>query len=64
MKLICIKDVIMRLDGRVAFKDGQEYEFTMNAHGEIAYKTDNGVHMFRTIGSEGWTNYFKFEVVS
>ena len=63
MILKCLKDVVMSKDARIAFKAGQEYEFSMNAHGEIAYKTENGVHMFRTSGPEAWTNYFNYEVV-
>lgn len=64
MKLKCIRDVIMNKDGRVAFKAGEEYDFQMNAHGEISQKTETGVHMFRASGPDAWTNYFKYEVVS
>lgn len=64
MKLLCVKDVVMTKDARVAFKAGQEYEFSMNAHGEISQKTETGVHMFRASGDHAWTNYFKYEVVS
>lgn len=60
MKLQCIKDVVMLKDGSVAFKAGEEYEFSMNAHGEISRKTENGVHMFRTSGPEAWSVYFKY----
>jgi hypothetical protein len=62
MKLKCIRDVVMTRDARVAFKAGQEYDFSMNAHGEISQKTENGVHMFRASGPEAWTVYFKYEL--
>ena len=62
MKLKCLKDVEMSKDSRVAFKAGQEYEFSMNAHGEISQKTETGVHMFRACGPEAWTVYFKYEL--
>lgn len=64
MKLKCIKDVVMTKDGSVAFKAGQEYEFGMNAHGEIHKKTEAGVHMFRASGPEAWTIYFSYELES
>ena len=62
MKLKCIKDVVMTKDGRVAFKAGEEYTFSLNAHGEISQKTETGVHMFRASGSDAWTKYFKYEL--
>lgn len=60
MKLLCVKDVVMTKDARVAFKAGQEYEFSMNAHGEISQKTETGVHMFRASGLDAWTVYFSY----
>ena len=62
MKLTCIRDVVMTKDARVAFKAGQEYDFSMNGHGEISHKTENGVHMFRASGEDAWTVYFKYEL--
>lgn len=59
MKLKCIRDVVMT---KVAFKAGQEYEFSMNAHGEISRKTESGVHMFRANGPDAWAVYFKYEL--
>ena len=64
IKLKCIRDVIMTPTGEVAFKAGQEYDFNMNAHGEISQKAEMGVHMFRVSGPEAWVNYFKFEMES
>ena len=52
----------MNQDARVAFKVGQVYEFSMNAHGEVSTLTSNGVHMFRASGPESWTVYFKYEL--
>lgn len=62
MKLKCLKDVVMSKDGRVAFKTGSVYDFSMNKHGEVSHKTETGVHMFRASGSEAWTVYFKYEL--
>lgn len=62
MKLKCLKDVEMSKDGRVAFKAGSVYDFSMNKHGEVSHKTETGVHMFRASGSEAWTVYFKYEL--
>jgi len=62
MKLKCIRDVVMNKDARVAFKASREYDFSMNAHGEISQKTETGVHMFRASGPEAWTVYFKYEL--
>ena len=64
MKLLCIRDVIMNQDGSVAFKAGEQYDFEMNASGEIFQPTENGFHYFRTSGPEAWVNYFKVEIES
>lgn len=63
MKLLCVKDVVMTKDARVAFKAGEVYDFSLNAHGEISQKTETGVHMFRASGDGAWTVYFEAEVV-
>ncbi len=60
MKLKCVRDVVMSNDGRVAFKAGEVYDFSLNAHGEISQKTETGVHMFRASGPEAWHIYFKY----
>lgn len=60
MKLLCVKDVVMLRSGDIAFKAGEEYEFSMNASGEISRPMHNGIHMFRALGPEAWTVYFKY----
>lgn len=64
MKFLCTKDVVMIQTGKVAFKAGETYDFTMNASGEISRPTENGFHYFRVYGPDAWMNYFKAEDVS
>lgn len=59
IKLKCHTDVVMNT-GEVAFKVGEEYWFHMNSSGEISRTTEQGVHMFRASGVDGWTNYFEY----
>lgn len=61
MKLKCIRDVIMN-NGTIAFTAGREYIFEMNAHGEIAYKHEHGVHMFKASGEDSWPTYFYYDL--
>ena len=63
MKFKCIKDVVMLETGKVAFKAGEDYEFTMNASGEISRPTEKGFHYFRNAGPDAWFVYFKAEDV-
>lgn len=62
MKFKCIRDVVMNADGRVAFKTGEEYEFNMNANGEISCPVPNGQHFFLAHGEDAWPTYFVHEL--
>ncbi len=63
MKLKCIRDVVMIPDGDIAFKAGEYYEFHLKANGEISRYTEaGGVHYFRAVGPDAWTNYFVKEL--
>lgn len=62
ISLLCIRDVIMLQDNRVAFKAGKVYDFFLSSSGEISRTTDKGVHIFRAIGPESWSTYFKYQV--
>jgi hypothetical protein len=62
MKFLCHRDVVMLQTGKVAFKAGEQYDFEMNASGEIFQPTENGFHYFRTCGPDAWVNYFKVEM--
>lgn len=62
MKLLCIKDVVMLQTGEIAFKAGEDYEFTMSPNGEISRPIANGFHYFLTYGPNKWTNHFVHEL--
>jgi len=60
ISLLCIRDVIMLQDNRVAFEAGKVYDFYLSPSGEVSRTTERGVHIFRAIGSDGWSTYFKY----